>query len=193
MGRCGEWGAEEEHLMEIRDEDAQHGQGRVHFTAVDFLIYPHKVEGVRDLSGVTATPARPPARPGRGTPIVGQNPCRPPRGAHQPPGSCGPRRRAGHSLLTRGLVAAPEYLSAWVCVAYFITSSVCISPKYLLHPSAAPSSVQTMASHFDLPDDRWGQRFLASLLTPSTHMHMCTPPGFPRHVPVTSWSFSRCL
>lgn len=49
----------------------------------------------------------------RGTPVVGQNPCRPPPGAHRAPGSCGPWRRAGHSLLSRGLVAASEYLSAW--------------------------------------------------------------------------------
>lgn len=38
-----------------------------------------------------------------GTPIVGQNPCCPPCSAHPPPWCCRPGRRAGPSLLSRGL------------------------------------------------------------------------------------------
>lgn len=37
------------------------------------------------------------------TPIVGQNPCRPPRRAHGPLWRCRPGRRAGPSLLSWGL------------------------------------------------------------------------------------------
>lgn len=65
--------------------------------------------------------------------------------------------------------------STHMCATYFITSSVCVPPKYLLCPSATPGCVQTTAE--PLPSARWQMGLSVPGFSPhpSTHTHMYVP------------------